>query len=108
MANCSSINGIGSAQLKAQIFAIAKRATAAVNRISSNTSRAKFSVKQVVHLTLGFYRPNGNEGLPLFSGMNQSPDYTMERVVEMARHLSAVHDFLGCGYFDIIPDTSKQ
>jgi len=56
-----------------------------VNRLSSNVPRARFSVDEVVQLTLDFYRRNCIEGLFLSSGIIQSPDYTMERVIEVAR-----------------------
>ena len=58
-----------------------------VNRVSSNVPRARFSVDEVVQLTLDFYRRNCIEGLFLSSGIIQSPDYTMEQVVEVARQL---------------------
>ena len=66
-----------------------------VNRVSSNTPRARFNVKEVVDLTLDFYRRNCIEGLFLSSGIIQSPDYTMEQVVEVARQLREDHDFRG-------------
>ena len=50
-----------------------------VNRVSSNVTRARFSVDEVVDLTLDFYKRNYIEGLFLSSGIIQSPDYTMER-----------------------------
>ena len=65
-----------------------------VNRISSNVPRARFTVDEVVQLTLDFYRRNCIEGLFLSSGIIQSPDYTMEQVVEVARVLRVEHDFL--------------
>ena len=49
----------------------------------------------MVDLTLGFYRRNCIEGLFLSSGIIQSPDYTMEQVVEVARQLREDHDFRG-------------
>lgn len=63
-----------------------------VNRVSSNVQRARFTVEEVVNLTLDFYRRNCIEGLFLSSGIIQSPDYTMEQVVEVARSLR--HDAL--------------
>src|SRR5262249_58787359 len=45
-----------------------------VNRVSSNVPRARFSVAEVVDLTLNFYRRNYIEGLFLSSGIIQSPD----------------------------------
>ena len=56
-----------------------------INRRSSNVQRARFTVDEVVTLTLGFYRRNCIEGLFLSSGIIKNPDYTMEQVVGVAR-----------------------
>ena len=58
-----------------------------VNRNSSNVPRARFSIGEVVDLTLDFYKRNYVEGLFLSSGIIKSPDYTMEQLVEVARRL---------------------
>lgn len=79
-----------------------------VNRVSSNVPRARFSVTEVVNLTLDFYRRNCIEGLFLSSGIIQSPDYTMERVVEVARVLREEHDFRGYIHLKTIPDASPE
>ncbi len=65
-----------------------------VNRASSNVQRARFTVDEVVDLTLGFYKRNFIEGLFLSSGIIQSPDYTMEQVVAVARKLRLEHEVL--------------
>src|ERR1700750_944776 len=49
-----------------------------VNRRSSNVERARFSVEEVVRLTIEFYKPNYIEGLFLSSGIIRSSDHTME------------------------------
>src|SRR3984885_2844255 len=49
-----------------------------VNRVSSNTPRARFSAEEVVSLTLDFYKRNYIEGLFLSSGVIQSADHTQE------------------------------
>ncbi len=77
-----------------------------VNRVSSNVPRARFTVQEVVDLTLDFYRRNCIEGLFLSSGIIQSPDYTMEQVVEVARQLREVHHFRGYIHLKTIPDAS--
>ena len=58
-----------------------------VNRAGSNVQRARFTVPELVDLTLDFYRRNYIEGLFLSSGIIRSPDYTMEQVVRVAREL---------------------
>ena len=79
-----------------------------VNRVTSNVARARFTVEEVVQLTLDFYRRNCIEGLFLSSGIIQSPDYTMEQVVEVARVLRVDHDFRGYIHLKTIPDASPE
>jgi putative DNA modification/repair radical SAM protein len=79
-----------------------------VNRISSDVPRARFTVAEVVDLTLEFYRRNYIEGLFLSSGIIQSVDYTMEQLVEVARQLRVDHKF--CGYIHLkgAPGASRE
>ena len=79
-----------------------------VNRESSNVERARFRVEEVVQLTLDFYRRNVIEGLFLSSGIVQSPDYTMEQVIEVARQLREDHHFRGYIHLKTIPDASDD
>ncbi len=75
-----------------------------INRASSNVRRARFTVAEVVQLTLGFYRRNCIEGLFFSSGIIRSPDYTMEQVIGVARTLREVHGFRGYIHLKTIPD----
>ncbi|MDB5451515.1 MAG: elongator protein 3/MiaB/NifB [Caulobacteraceae bacterium] len=77
-----------------------------VNRVSSNTPRARFSVAEVVDLTLSFYRRNYIEGLFLSSGIIRNADYTMEEMVRVARDLRLAHDFRGYIHLKVIPEAS--
>jgi putative DNA modification/repair radical SAM protein len=79
-----------------------------INRVSSNVARARFTVDEVVHLTLDFYRRNCIEGLFLSSGIIRNADYTMEQLVEVARVLREVHDFRGYIHLKTIPDASEE
>jgi len=79
-----------------------------VNRVSSDVPRARFSVQEVVDLTLDFYRRNLIEGLFLSSGIFRSPDHTMEQLVEVARQLREVHHFRGYIHLKTIPDASED
>lgn len=79
-----------------------------VNRASSNVPRARFTVEEVVSVTLDFYRRNYIEGLFLSSGIIRSPDYTMEQVVRVARELRQTHDFKGYIHLKTIPDASDE
>jgi putative DNA modification/repair radical SAM protein len=75
-----------------------------INRKSSNVRRARFTPREVVDLTLSFYRRNYIEGLFLSSGIIRSSDYTMEQIVEVARSLREDHDFRGYIHLKTIPD----
>jgi len=79
-----------------------------INRKSSNVRRARFTPKEVVRLTLEFYKRNYIEGLFLSSGIIRSPDYTMERIVEVARCLREDHDFRGYIHLKTIPDADPE
>ena len=79
-----------------------------VNRVSSNVPRARFTVEEVVQLTLDFYRRNCIEGLFLSSGIVGSPDQTMELLVEVARCLREDHYFRGYIHLKTIPDASDD
>jgi len=75
-----------------------------INRRSSNVRRARFSVQEVVDLTLSFYKRNYIEGLFLSSGIIRSSDYTMELLVRVARTLRQEHGFRGYIHLKSIPD----
>jgi putative DNA modification/repair radical SAM protein len=79
-----------------------------VNRAQSNVQRARFTVPELVGLTLDFYRRNYIEGLFLSSGIIRSPDYTMEQVVGVARELREVHGFRGYIHLKTIPEASPE
>lgn len=77
-----------------------------VNRHSSNVQRARFSVEEVVDLTLNFYRRNYIEGLFLSSGIIRNSDYTMEEMVRVAKSLRVDHNFAGYIHLKAIPEAS--
>lgn len=79
-----------------------------VNRVSSNVERARFSVEEVVTLTLEFYRRNYIEGLFLSSGIIRSPDQTMSDMVRIAKTLREEHGFKGYIHLKTIPDASPE
>jgi putative DNA modification/repair radical SAM protein len=66
-----------------------------VNRVSSQIKRAKFSIQEVVDLTMNFYKRNYIEGLFLSSGVAKSSDETMIDMIEIARRLRVDHKFGG-------------
>lgn len=79
-----------------------------INRVSSNVQRARFSVEEVVELTLNFYRRNYIEGLFLSSGIIRSGDYTMEQLVLVAKKLREEHDFRGYIHLKLIPEADPK
>ena len=74
-----------------------------VNRKSNPVSRASFTVKELVDLTIKFYRRNYIEGLFLSSAVMQSPDYTMDRMVNVIRKLRVEEKFFGYIHMKVIP-----
>src|SRR3569833_2188608 len=79
-----------------------------INRRSSNVQRARFTVEEVVSLTLNFYKRNYIEGLFLSSGIIGSPDYTMEQIVRVARSLREQHGFRGYIHLKSIPEADPD
>lgn len=79
-----------------------------VNRRSSNVPRARFRPREVVDLTMDFYRRNYIDGLFLSSGIIRSADYTMEQLVEVARLLRETHQFRGYIHLKTIPDADPR
>ena len=79
-----------------------------INRRSNDLPRATLSVSELVELTIEFYRRNYIEGLFLSSGVVRSPDYTMERLVRVAKDLRQVHRFNGYIHLKSIPGASRE
>lgn len=79
-----------------------------VNRSSSNVARARFTVEEVVSLTMSFYRRNYIEGLFLSSGIIRNSDHTMEEMVRIARKLRMEENFAGYIHLKTIPDASPR
>jgi putative DNA modification/repair radical SAM protein len=79
-----------------------------INRVSSDVERARFSVKNVVDLTLDFYRRNYIEGLFLSSGIIRDSDYTMEQLILVAKTLREEHHFRGYIHLKTIPGASEK
>lgn len=79
-----------------------------INRKSNDIKRAMFSVKEVVDLTIGFYRRNYIEGLFLSSGIFKDADFTMDRLVRIAKELRTVHKFNGYIHLKLIPGASDE
>ncbi len=79
-----------------------------VTRKSNDIQRAAFTVEEVVDLTMNFYRRNYIEGLFLSSGIFKNADYTMERLVRVAKKLRLEHNFNGYIHLKSIPGASDE
>lgn len=79
-----------------------------INRVSSRVERARFTVDEVVGLTVEFYRRNYIEGLFLSSGIIRSPDDTMADMVRIARTLREREGFRGYIHLKTIPDAAPE
>lgn len=79
-----------------------------VSRKSNDVKRAAFTVQEVVDLTINFYRRNYIEGLFLSSGIFKDADYTMERLVLVAKKLRTEHKFNGYIHLKTIPGASDE
>lgn len=79
-----------------------------VSRRSNDIKRAAFTVEEVVELTISFYRRNYIEGLFLSSGIFDNPDYTMERLVRIAKKLRLEQNFHGYIHLKAIPGASED
>ncbi len=79
-----------------------------VTRKSNDIKRAAFKIQEVVDLTINFYRRNYIEGLFLSSGIFKSADYTMERLVAVAKKLRLEENFNGYIHLKSIPGASDE
>src|ERR1044072_4539928 len=74
-----------------------------VSRRSNDVKCAAFTVNEAVELTMHFYRRNYIEGLFLSSGIFKNADYTMERLVRVAKKLRTEDKCNGYIHLKIIP-----
>ncbi|MFC4096668.1 putative DNA modification/repair radical SAM protein [Euzebyella saccharophila] len=79
-----------------------------VTRKSNDIKRAAFKIQEVVDLTINFYRRNYIEGLFLSSGIFKNADYTMERLVAVAKKLREEENFNGYIHLKSIPGASDE
>ncbi len=79
-----------------------------VSRSSNDVKRAAFTVDEVVDLTINFYRRNYIEGLFLSSGIFKNADFTMERLVRVAKRLRLEENFNGYIHLKTIPGASDK
>jgi putative DNA modification/repair radical SAM protein len=79
-----------------------------MNRRTNDVPRAAFTVKEVVDITINFYRRNYIEGLFLSSGIIKNADNTMEQLAGVARSLRLDYKFNGYIHLKAIPGASDE
>ncbi|NRA65638.1 MAG: putative DNA modification/repair radical SAM protein [Pseudobacteriovorax sp.] len=79
-----------------------------VNRASSPSKRASFTVEELVWITMEFYKRNYIEGLFLSSGVVGSSDDTMQQLVEVARRLRVSENFRGYIHLKAVAGCSQE
>jgi predicted DNA-binding helix-hairpin-helix protein len=70
--------------------------------------RAKFTIEEIVGLTMNFYKRNYIEGLFLSSGVARSSDETMIEMIEIARRLRVDHKFGGYIHLKAVAGCSAE
>lgn len=78
------------------------------NRKSNDIPRATFTPAEICKLTIEFYKRNYIEGLFLSSGVLQTPNYTMEKIIETLRLLRTEYHFNGYIHVKAIPGASQE
>lgn len=79
-----------------------------VNRRSNDVPRAEASPKEICELVINFYKRNYIEGLFLSSAIDQTPDKTMEKLLEIVKLLRKVYNFNGYIHLKGIPSASDD
>jgi putative DNA modification/repair radical SAM protein len=79
-----------------------------INRRSNDHQRATLTPQELVDITIGFYRRNYIEGLFLSSGVIKNPDYTMERMMLVAKKLRTEERYNGYIHLKAIPGASEE
>lgn len=79
-----------------------------INRVSSQIKRAKFTVDEVINLTMDFYKRNYIEGLFLSSGVANNSDETMEEMILIAKKLRIEHRFGGYIHLKAVAGCSEM
>jgi len=77
------------------------------NRRSNDIPRAAFTPRELIDLTVQFYKRNYIEGLFLSSGIMVSPDHTMEQLLAVAKTLREEH-YYGYIHMKVIPGASPE
>lgn len=79
-----------------------------VNRNQNDIVRASLTPREVADLTIQFYRRNYIEGLFLSSGIERSPNQTMEKIYQALNILRNEYGFCGYIHVKVIPGADPE
>lgn len=79
-----------------------------VNRKSADISRVEFTPRELADITMNFYRRNYIEGLFISSAIKTSPEYTMERMIQVVKILRLEEKFNGYIHMKAIPGVDQR
>lgn len=79
-----------------------------VNRSTSDIKRVEFTPKELADITMNFYRRNYIEGLFISSAIKNSPEYTMERMIETVKILRLEERYNGYIHMKAIPGVDQR
>ena len=78
------------------------------SRRSADVPRATATPEEICELVMEFYKRNYIEGLSLSSAVHVNPDYTMERLLEIAMRLRKLYNFHGYIHVKGIPHADQR
>ncbi len=79
-----------------------------INRVTNDIPRVSFTPEEICTLTMEFYKRNYIEGLFLSSGILNTPDYTMELIIQTLQMLRSQYHFGGYIHCKTIPGASPE
>jgi putative DNA modification/repair radical SAM protein len=79
-----------------------------INRKSNDIPRATFEEKELINLTINFYKRNYIEGLFLSSAVFISPNHTMEKMFNVVKSLRENYNFNGYIHLKAIPGADNE
>lgn len=79
-----------------------------INRRSNDVERASITSQELCELVINLYKRNYIEGLFLSSAIIQSPDHTMEILLQAVKMLRTVYKFNGYVHLKAIPHADQK
>lgn len=79
-----------------------------VNRVTEDVERVEFTPRELASLTMNFYKRNYIEGLFISSAIKNSPEYTMERMIQVVKILRLEENYNGYIHMKAIPGVDQR